>query len=70
MSQSEFLSLSAVCSILAISRQCRTKDFVVYSCSTITRVSEALLVLGQVFVAGAPFVCAQETLSGYLIRFD
>jgi hypothetical protein len=70
MSQSEFLSLIAVCSILVISRQCGTNDIVVYSCSIFVRARETLLVLGQIAVAGASFVCAQETLSGWLIRFD
>jgi hypothetical protein len=56
MSQSEFLSLTAVCSISAISRQYGTKDFIVYSCSSIVLIREIFLVLGQMIVAGASFV--------------
>jgi hypothetical protein len=37
--------------------------FSVYSCSSLVRVREILIVLGQVAVGGASFVCAQETLS-------
>ena len=64
MSQSEFLSLTAVCSISTIKRQYGTKDLVVYSCSIMVLIREILLVLGQVIVSGASFGCAQETSSG------
>jgi len=64
MSRSEFLSLLAVCSTSTISRQCGTKDFVVYSCFIFARVRETLLVLSQMAVAGASLVCAQKTISG------
>ena len=64
VSQSELLSLAAVRSILAISRQHGTKDVIVYSCPSMVSIREIFLVLGQIFVAGASFVCAQETSSG------
>jgi hypothetical protein len=34
------------------------------SCSNVVLIREVLLVLGQIVVAGASFVCAQETSSG------
>lgn len=64
MSQSEFLSLTAVCPIPAISRQCGTNDVFVYSCSSLVRIRETLIVLAQVAVAGESFVCPQEIPSG------
>lgn len=63
MSQSEFFFFTAVCSIPVISRRCGTNEFVVYRCSNFVRLRETLMVLGQVAVACASFVCAQETLS-------
>ncbi|KAF8480229.1 hypothetical protein DFH94DRAFT_830774 [Russula ochroleuca] len=42
---------SVLLSTLAISRQCRTKVFSIYSCDIIVHAREALLVLGQIVVS-------------------